>query len=230
MRGRLHNIARPGHCPGLLRLLLAAWACVLMLTIAPALAQESRAPESRAIVPVLTLDWEQLFDSTLWGERIKADLTAASRALNAENNRIADDLVAEEKALTERRAGMDPKAFRTEADAFDERATGIRNAQKAKAQALTQSFEAARAEFFNAVAPLLDEMLARRGAAVVLDRRVIIRGLAQADITPELSQLVDAKLGSGPASTGLSTVPAPEAAPGTAAPAATPNATAAPAN
>lgn len=206
MRSLMRHLTGPGQCLGLVRVLCAVLAVVGGLAVAPLQAQQA---QPAAPMPVLTLDWEQLFEQTLWGQRIKSDLTEASRALNAENNRIADDLVAEEKALTARRATMEPTAFRAEANAFDERATGIREAQKAKAQALTQSFEAARGEFFNAVAPLLDDILAQRGAAVVLDRRVIIRALAQADITAELAQLADARLGSGPANTGL--IEAPDA-------------------
>lgn len=205
MRSHRDNL-RKG--PGIISGLLCLWLAALPGFATPALAQQAPATGAtpRAIVPVLTLDWEKLFEDTLWGKRIRNDLSEASRALNAENNRIADDLIAEEKALTDKRPTMDPKVFRTEADAFDERATAIRNAQKAKAQALSQNFEEARQAFFAGVAPLLDDILASRGAVVVLDRRVIIRGLAEADVTAELVTLVDAQLGSGPAEDGL---PAP---------------------
>lgn len=165
-----------------------------MLAPLPGLAQDK--PPA---VPVLTLDFERLFDDTLWGKAIAADLARESTALAAENTRIADDLIAEEKLLTERRAKLTPAAFRAEADAFDERATGIRAAQKAKAQALTQSFEAAQQAFFVASGPLIDEILTRRGAVMVLDRRAIIRGLEAADITEDLARLMDARLGTGPA-------------------------------
>ncbi|WP_157851868.1 OmpH family outer membrane protein [Rhodobacter capsulatus] len=186
----------PGSLPGLLRLCLVA--AVLALGLAAPLRAEPVAP---AAVPVLTLDFERLFDDTLWGKAIAAEMTRESTALAAENTRIADDLIAEEKLLTERRAKLTPAAFRAEADAFDERATGIRAAQKAKAQALTQSFETARQAFFVASGPLIDEILTRRGAVMVLDRRAIIRGLEAADITEDLARLMDARLGAGPAAT-----------------------------
>ncbi|HEY0212516.1 MAG TPA: OmpH family outer membrane protein [Paenirhodobacter sp.] len=148
--------------------------------------------------PVLTLDWERLFDDTRWGKRIRDDLARDSQALTDENNHIADTLVSEEKSLTERRATMNAEAFRKEADAFDARATEIRNTQKSKAQALTQKFEDDREAFFNAIAPLLDDILRQRGAVVVLDRRAIIRGLAEADVTGALVQVVNAQFGTGP--------------------------------
>ncbi len=219
-RGRKSRVKGPGgNTPGLLRasgvVLTPVLAPVLIAvllgvlgaaqpvsaqtptTAAPATAAPARS--QTAAVPVLTLDFERLFEASRWGKRIAADLASASAVLNDENNRIADDLIAEEKALTERRASLAPEQFRTEADAFDERATAIRNAQKAKAQSLSQGFDAARQAFFDAVAPLIDEVLALRGAAVVLDQRVVIRGLAQADITEELVQRADARLGDGPA-------------------------------
>lgn len=199
----------PGRTPGPLRAapVLAVLLAVLlgaMLGAAPGRAEQAApvAPGAESAVaqgaPVLILDFERLFDETRWGQRIAADLAAASSALNTENNRIADDLIAEEKALTERRAGMPAEQFRTEANAFDERATAIRAAQKAKAQSLSQSYDAARQGFFDAVAPLIDELLAGRGAVVVLDRRAILRALPQADITDDLVALIDARLGTGP--------------------------------
>ena len=179
---------------GGLALAVALGLCLL----APAVFAQTAAPvASQAQLPVLTLDFERLFEGSRWGQRIAADLAAELAALSAENNRIAEDLIAEEKALTDRRAAMSSQAFRAEADAFDERATGIRAAQKSKAQALTQDHEMARQAFFTALAPLIDEVLAGHGAVVVLDRRVIIRGLEAADITDDLVALADQRLGDG---------------------------------
>lgn len=207
MRGPVVTVPkRPGALPG-----LALCTALVLGALTPVQAQQAPAAgaQAQAPLPVLTLDFEKLFESTRWGKRIRTDLAAASQALTTENNRIADDLVAEEKDLTERRATLAPEEFRKEADAFDQRATGIRNAQKAKAQALSTQFDADRQAFFNAAAPLLDEVLAARGAVVVLDRRAIIRGLNQADITDDLVALMDARLGEGLPSV---SVPAPETA------------------
>jgi len=198
MRCPSHFSGRPGLRLGLAVLL----AGLAFAAPAPVLAQQAPSHGETVIrvpSPVLTLDWEALFEATRWGKRIRADLATDSRALSDENNRIADALIAEEKALTERRATLDPTTFRTEANAFDERATGIRNAQKAKAQALSRRFEESRQAFFEAVTPMLDDILAKRGAVVVLDRRVIIRGLSEADVTDDLVHLVDEKMGDGPA-------------------------------
>ena len=55
---------------------------------------------------------------------------------------------------------------------------------------------------FNILVPLLDGFLAEHKAAMVIDRRVIIRALAGIDVTDELIALADEKLGAGqPAAT-----------------------------
>lgn len=169
--------------------------------VAPQPVQGATADDNMIVIPspVLTLDWERLYEGSLWGQRVRADLATASAELTAENQRIADELVKEERALTERRPTMDPEAFRAEADAFDTRVVGIRAAQEDKARALSRRVEDERNAFVEAAVPLLDNVLQARGAAVILDRRVIIRGLAQLDVTEELGRLVDAELGDGAA-------------------------------
>ena len=165
----------------------------------PEVSSGDSTPAQEIIVPspVLTLDWERLYAGSLWGRRVNAEIAAASRMLQTENTRIADDLVTEERDLTERRPTMSLADFNAAAEAFDQRATGIREAQRAKAQALSRQLEEERQAFIAAAMPLLDDMLATRGAVVVLDARVIIRGLAQADITAELGARVDAEIGDG---------------------------------
>jgi len=181
-----------------LRVLSLAVALCAAVPIAAG-AQATPDPAERILVPspVLTLDWERLYEGSLWGQRVRDDLETASAELAAENTRIADSLVAEERALTDRRPAMPPEAFRAEADAFDVRVTGIRAAQEEKARALGRRAEEERQAFIAAAVPLLDGVLEARGAVAVLDARAIIRGLALIDVTAELGARVDATLGAG---------------------------------
>ncbi|WP_406736507.1 OmpH family outer membrane protein [Thioclava sp. GXIMD4215] len=175
-------------------------ACILPVAV---MAQDakgvtvSRDGAVAANMPILTLDWEELYQKSAWARRVKQQLAQESTRLAAENKRIADDLIEEEKTLTRRRATMTPEAFRSAADAFDEKATGIRAAQKAKAEALARQVEAEQQAFLKAALPLLDDLLQQKGAQIVIDRRVIIRGLAQIDVTDDMLEIVDSKLGTG---------------------------------
>ncbi|MPQ93891.1 OmpH family outer membrane protein [Thioclava sp. JE_KL1] len=146
---------------------------------------------------VLTLDWERLYDNSLWGKRVQSEIETASSALRKENDRIASQLEAEERKLTEERLTMPSDQFQQAADAFDTRATDIRKAQKAKADAIQRQLNQEHQTFVQTVVPLLDEVLKARGAVVVLDSRAIIRGLAQADVTAELGARVDKEIGDG---------------------------------
>ncbi|WP_406870353.1 OmpH family outer membrane protein [Thioclava sp. 'Guangxiensis'] len=150
-----------------------------------------------ANMPILTLDWDELYQSSEWARRVKQQLARETASLGSENKRIADDLVSEEKSLTQRRASMTPQAFQKAAAEFDKKATDIRAAQKAKAEALAHQVEAEQQAFLKAALPLLDDLLREKGAQIVIDRRVIIRGLSQIDVTDDMRDIVDAKLGSG---------------------------------
>lgn len=149
--------------------------------------------------PILTLNDERLFDDSAWGARAETEIEAAAAALAAENRQIEAQLLAEEKALTDRRPGMDPAAFRAEADAFDARVTGIRRAQDIKARTILRMREAERRAFFTAAAPILSEVMRRHGAVAILDARAIFLADSQIDVTEEAVALADRRLGPGAA-------------------------------
>ncbi|MZQ88051.1 OmpH family outer membrane protein [Frigidibacter albus] len=149
--------------------------------------------------PILTLNDEQLFDESAWGARAEAEIEAAAAALATENRRIEAQLLAEERSLTDRRPGMDPAAFRAEADAFDERVTGIRRAQDVKARAVSRLREAERRAFFSAAVPILSEVMRKHGAVAILDARAIFLADSQIDVTAEVVALADQRLGPGAA-------------------------------
>ena len=149
--------------------------------------------------PILTLDDEQLFDASAWGARAEAEIEAAAAGLASENREIEAQLLAEERSLTDRRPGMDPAAFRAEADAFDERVTGIRRAQDLKARAVSRLREAERRAFFSAAVPILSEVMRQHGAVAILDARAIFLADSQIDVTAEVVALADQRLGPGAA-------------------------------
>ncbi|GGL77713.1 OmpH family outer membrane protein [Wenxinia marina] len=168
--------------------------------------------------PVLTIDLERLYAGSDFGERVAADIRAATEALAAENRQIEAELTAEEQSLTDRRPTMEPEAFRAEAEAFAERVQTIRREQDAKERALQDRLVAGRDAFFAAATPVLGRMMLDAGAAVILDRRNVFLGVGLVDITDSAIQRIDAEVGDG-----ASEAPAPDTgsdpAPGPAAPA-----------
>ncbi|MFP4304088.1 OmpH family outer membrane protein [Rhodosalinus sp.] len=144
--------------------------------------------------PVLTVDSERLFADSAYGQRVAREIDADGAELAAENRRIEAELVEEERALTERRAEMDPEAFRAAADAFDERVMRIRREQDAKARALGRRGEAARRTFFEAAQPVLQRVMVEAGAAVIVEQRSVFMSLEVIDITDIAIERLDATI------------------------------------
>ncbi len=142
--------------------------------------------------PILTLDQEALFNGSRVAERIAAEIERQSAELSQENRRIEAELTAEELDLTEKRASMDPDAFRALADAFDEKVQAIRDEQDAKARELQRLSESERQNFLRRITPILGELVRERGAVVVLDRRTVFLSAESIDITREAIDRINA--------------------------------------
>lgn len=148
---------------------------------------------------VVVLDRDVLFARSLFGQRVAADIEAASATLAAENRRIEADLEAEERDLTTRRDAMELAAFRQLAIEFDGRVTEIRQTQEAKARAISQQTDRAQQTFLEKVNPVLVQLARETGALVILDRRMVIASADQVDITELALTRIDAALGDGTA-------------------------------
>lgn len=147
--------------------------------------------------PVLIIDTERVFAESLFGLRVAADVQRDSEALVAENRRIEAALTEEERGLTLRRPSMAVPDFRAEADAFDARVQGIRQAQDAKQSALQDGIVTGRDQFLKAATPVLGRLMQDSGASVILDRRSVFLGIGTIDITDQAIVRINAEIGDG---------------------------------
>lgn len=189
---------------------------VRLAVVLAALAMPASAQQLGEIVsPILTLDRDALFSGTLYGQRVNADLEAASNALAAETRQIEAALEAEERDLTDQRANLPVAEFRALADAFDDKVQALRDErERAQGEALRQ-IEAAQAAFFTRIGPILGQLVRERGAVMILDRRAILLTAADVDITEAAIARIDAVLGDGTDTTAGDEAPLPDSAPGT---------------
>ena len=181
---------------GLLRwMAVAVWGLLLPQTL---YAQEQAdLPVGQVRSPVLIIDTERVFTESQFGLRVAADIQRNSEALVAENRRIEAALTEEERSLTLRRPTMPVADFRAEADAFDERVQGIRQAQDAKQRALQDAVVTGRDQFLQAATPILGQLMQESGAAVILDRRSVFLGIGTIDITDQAIARINAEIGDG---------------------------------
>ena len=179
-----------------IRAVLTLWIGVVFLAgmaATPGVAQQLGTVQS----PILTIEADRLFTDSLFGQRVAREREADSAVLSAENRKIEASLTEEERSLTERRAQMEPDAFRVLADAFDEKVQEIRRTQDAKARALNQRGEADRVSFLQAAAPVLEKLMRDTGAAVILERGSVFLSLNATDITDLAIERIDAAIGDG---------------------------------
>lgn len=146
---------------------------------------------------ILTVDVDRLFAQTQFGERIARDYTEGRAALANENRVIADALREEELALAQQRPDMEPALFRAEAEAFDDKAQGIRRAQDAKERTLEETLASGRDQFLVASRPILGQLMVDRGAFAILDQRAVLLSLGSIDVTDLAIQRIDAAIGDG---------------------------------
>ncbi len=168
----------------------AAFALFLALAAMPGGAQQADDPALRS--PIVTVDQERLFSESAYGQSLIDEIEAASEELAAENRNIEADLIAEERALTEARATLDPETFRKRAAAFDEKVVAIRKQQDEKARDLVRQRETAREDFYRRILPILTDIVRERGAVAVMESRAVILSADRIDITDEAIARIDA--------------------------------------
>ncbi len=154
-------------------------------------------PAGQVVPTILTVDIEQLFIQSQFGQRVGQSYTQGREELATENGRIAQALREDELALAEQRSEMDIAVFREEAVAFDEKAQAIRRAQDAKERELEERLSLGRDQFLSATRPILGELMVERGAFAILDRRSVLLSLGSIDITEDAIARIDAAIGDG---------------------------------
>jgi len=164
----------------------------------PAFAQSAGDFLTGQVSPVLTLNQDGLYINSAFGKRVQAELEAISKDLAAENREIEAALVDEEQRLTEKRPDMVPEEFRKVAEEFDERVTGIRQAQEEKANEIRRDADTERARFFELAFPVLLELVEETGAVAILSDTAVIFSVRQIDITREAIERVDKVIGASP--------------------------------
>ncbi|MCB1388850.1 MAG: OmpH family outer membrane protein [Rhodobacteraceae bacterium] len=174
-------------------------------------------PQGVSAVPFRILDQDRLLRGSQLGQQILEGIRAAESRLAAENQRLFDQLAAEERALTDARATLSADEFRARADAFDARVESIRTERAQASQDLTQWSEREAQRFFDAALPVLVQMMNDEGLLALLKPDTLILGSDWLDITDAAIARIDAAVADGSAP-----APTPEPPPDPAPPAGDP--------
>ncbi|MEL6640359.1 MAG: OmpH family outer membrane protein [Pseudomonadota bacterium] len=175
--------------------------CVILVAAFAAIGVSASAQEDdqRLVIPspIMVVDFDRVYSETRYGQRIEAELAEESAKVQAENDRLSAELIAEESALTEARITMEPEAFREAAEAFNERAQTVRASRETEQDRLVALLESERAQFIERIQPLINELMLQRGAVVAMNRRSVISAIGSANATEDVITFINDRLGDG---------------------------------
>lgn len=146
---------------------------------------------------IAVLNQERLFSETRFGQRIQAELEAASAELSRQNRELEAALLQEERDLTEQRGTMSAEEFQPLAEEFDARVEDIRQTQADRLRRLNAQADGVEQLFIEMTTPIMRDLLAERGVTAVLDSRAVIYVIEGADITDAAIARIDRDLGDG---------------------------------
>jgi len=147
--------------------------------------------------PILTVEPERLFSSSLFGRRIAAELADEREALVADKEVIEQQLEQEERELTELRNTVDAAEFARLADIFDAKVQQLRRDQLERSREFTARSERAQQEFFSFALPVLADLVRISGAVAILERRTVFLAADSIDITDIAIARINNELGDG---------------------------------
>jgi len=161
--------------------------------VMPFVAQAQQdAASIQASVPFRLLNETRLLNESRLGQEVLARIDRARQALEDENQRLFDQLEAEERELTGLRATLSPEEFRIRADAFDTRVEEIRAERGRASDDLARRSEAEAQRFFDTALPVLVQMMTDEGLVALLKPEAVILGTEWLDITDTAIARLDA--------------------------------------
>ena len=150
---------------------------------------------SEAITTVYTIDMSKLLKKTLIGKKIIAEDNIARQNLQSENDELEENLLFEEKELSDMRKTLTLDEFRIKAQEFDKKVTIIRTEQGQKEQYLIAENRKNENDFFKKIYPLLYGLLSEKGGLILLDQRNAVLWDSSVDLTIDAINLIDRVLG-----------------------------------
>lgn len=161
--------------------------CLAGLAAWPAGAQQA------ASGGILIVDRERALSESAPAASLGAQERDARLALRAELDELRAALEAEEAEIAAMREIAPKEVFEARVRAFDQRVREARRVSQEKGEALQARFVAARRELTEAIGPVLQDLLAETGAALIVDARTVLAAPPGADVTDEVIRRFDAR-------------------------------------
>jgi len=168
----------------------------LGLTLAaalPARAQVTPAPGA-PLAGVCVYSENVILGQSQAGAGANQQLTQLQTSVNSELRAARDKLVADDQALTARKATLSAADFTAQGAALQTRARDLQNLATTRNGQLTRTRDAAIAQISRAAQPLLNASLTAHRCAIVLDKGPVYSVNPAMDLTGEVLQRLNATL------------------------------------
>lgn len=137
----------------------------------------------------------KLLKQTQIGKKIIAEDNIARQNLQSENEELEENLLLEEKELSDLRKTLTLDDFRLKAQDFDKKVTIIRKEQGQKEQLLIAENRKNENDFYKKIYPLLYGLLSEKGGLILIDQRNVVLWDSSVDLTKDAINLIDRVLG-----------------------------------
>ena len=146
---------------------------------------------------IFTVDMGKILKFSKFGKHILSENNRSRYALQRENDILEDELLVEEKLLSELRKTLPADEFRKKAIDFDEKVSKIRSDQARKEENLNIEIRREEAEFLKSIYPLLFQIVSEKGGMILLDQRNVVLSDSSVDVTSDAIELINRVMGDG---------------------------------
>lgn len=169
----------------------ARTAAVFLALLFPQLASAQQFPVFQESLPIASLNREELFNKSVYGRALLAQIGQKETQLATENTDLYTNLEREELELTTLRKQLSSEEFAPLAKAFDTKANEIRSRQRQKLADLNSQLERARFTFFRHSEVVIRNLMQETGILYVLNEQAVLVSTGEGDITAEVIQRLD---------------------------------------
>lgn len=155
-------------------------------------------PAQTANPGILLVDRERVLRDSDPAQILQQQERAARVQRRNELDQLRAELETEEAAIAAIRDSGDNDAFEARVRLFDQRVRAARQDSQKAWEALELRFRNARQNIAVALEPVFQEIMAERGASLIVDARTVLAARAGADITDEVIRRFNARVEAAP--------------------------------
>jgi outer membrane protein len=169
-------------------------ALAMALFAAPAFAQGKPAPQGAQAPKILVIDRAALLRNSKVGQSIALQVQALTKQAETELRGENDGLRREGAALQQQVAILAPDVKAQKIKAFEAKQAAFQTKVQMRQNQIRYGVAIAQRQVESVAGPIVQGLMAERGANLMIDRQAIVVGAPGLDVTPVAIQRLDQKL------------------------------------